>query len=296
MSFQYHAWRAATVILGRLPLRLSYGIASVLGVLAFEFWPRGRRNTLRNFGRVLPDAPAVEVRRVARASLVNYCKYLVDFMRFPGMDAAALRAACHGDAAFAQLDSALARGRGVIFVPMHFGNWDVGAGAAAARGYHPAVVVESFADPRLDQMVFAAREQLGVEALRMERLGPSLLRRLKDNGVVALLIDRPQPGEGVVVDFFGARTEVPSGPARLALRTGATVAPVAFPRIDGRKVDVAVLAEFIIPEPRTGDSAAGIQRLTQQIVAAHERFIRRYPEQWYMFREMWPHTTTSNGP
>ena len=291
LSFQYYAWRIATALLGRLPLRVCYAIATAAGTVAFEFWPRGRRNTLRNFRRVLRCAPPSEVRRVAHASLVNYCKYLVDFIRFPAMDAAALRTACHGDEQFAQLDAALARGRGVIFVPMHFGNWDMGAGAAAARGYRPAVVVESFADPRLDRMVFAARERLGVDVLRMERLGPSLIRRLKANGVVALLIDRPQTGQGVVIDFFGSPIEVPSGPARLALRTGATVIPVAFPRIDPDRSDVAVLAEFLVPGPASGDATAAVQQLTQLIVSAHERFIHRYPEQWYMFREMWPRKT-----
>jgi KDO2-lipid IV(A) lauroyltransferase len=90
------------------------------------------------------------------------------------------------------------------------------------------------------------------------------------------------------VDFFGAPVEVPAGPARLALATGATVIPAAFPRIDRRSNAISVMAEFIVPGEVTEGEPEPVVALTQAIMRAHERFIHAYPEQWYMFREMWP--------
>ncbi len=285
---QYRLWQLATALGRRLPLRLSYGIAIAVGSATYHLWPRGRRAMARNFVRVLPAASRSDVRRASRRSLANYCCYLIDFMRFPSLAPSDFICRVAGDDSFRALDAALARGKGVIVVCMHFGNWDLGAGATAARGYPVTVVAETFADHRLDEMVVDSRRKLGMSIIKMERAGPSLLRTLKQNGILALLIDRPVPGDGVKVRFFGEEVEVPAGPARLALRTGATVVPTAFARQHWDRPDVTTLTDFEIRTEGTGDELADIQRITQAIMDSHERFVRAYPDQWYMFREMWP--------
>ena len=80
------------------------------------------------------------------------------------------------DDPLADLDRALQSGKGAVIVCLHFGNWDLGAGATAARGYPLAVVAETFSDPRLDAMIVNARTRLGMSVLKMERAGPSLIR------------------------------------------------------------------------------------------------------------------------
>jgi len=99
------------------------------------------------------------------------------------------------------------------------------------------------------------------------------------------------PGEGVKVTFFGEEVEVPAGPARLALRSGAMVVPAGFPRVQPNEPKVRIISDFAITCASTGDEAKDIQTVTQAIMDAHERFIRQHPDQWYMFREMWPRTT-----
>lgn len=282
---QYRAWRLVTFLAARSPAWVASAVAVLAGTAAFYAWPRGHRATMRNFRRVLPGASPAEVRRTARRSLVNYCRYLADFVRFPSLSAEGLVQSVRGADAFGRLDEALARGKGAIIVCMHFGSWDLGAGAAAARGYPLTVVVETFGDRRLDAMVVGARRRLGMDVVKMERAAPSLVRALRRNGLLALLIDRPTPGDGVPVTFFGREVQVPAGAARLALRTGAAVVPTAFAR-DGHHV--VALADFTVDVAPSGDEAADVLRLTQQIMTAHERFIRAYPDQWYMFREMWP--------
>lgn len=285
---QYRGWQLASAVLSRLPLRVSYALAAAIGNATYYWWPRGRRAMHANFRRVLPEADRRAVQRIARLSLVNYCRYLVDFIRSPAMTPAGLIAAVHEEGEFAALDAALAEGHGAVVVCMHFGNWDFGAGATAARGYPLTVVAETFADARLDRLVVGARERLGMKVARMEHAGPSLLRALKAGGVLALLVDRPLPDNGVPVTFFGRTVHLPAGPARLALRSGARVIPTAFVRLAPHRPDVRVFCDFSITNPATGDRDADVQALTQAVVTAHERFIRRDPAQWYMFRTMWP--------
>lgn len=287
-AIQYRLWRLVTAVVGRMSPAASYRVAFVVGTAAYYGWPRGRRSMHRNYRRVLRGAPPAEIRRVARRSLVNYCCYLADFVRFPSLSLETLAENVSGDDSFKTLDRVLERGHGAVIVCMHFGNWDLGAGAAAARGYPVTVVAETFADPRLDAMVVGSRTRLGMQIVKMEKAGPSLVRSLKQNGLLALLIDRPVPGAGVKVQFFGEEVEVPAGPARLALRTGAVVVPVAFARIAPNELAVTTLADFGIPPVVDGDREHDVQSLTQAIMDVHERFIRQYPDQWYMFREMWP--------
>lgn len=238
-----------------------------------------------NYERVLPEATSGERRRVARASLANYLRYMVEFAASGNLSPAERLAVGVETPGFEGLDRGLARGRGAVVAPMHFGNWDLGATIAAARGYSLTVVGETFGDPKLDALVVGGREALGVRLVKMERVGPSLVRSLRRNEMVATLIDRPLSEGGVRVQFFGEEVEVPVGPARLALHTGAAVGAVAFPRRGAGRIDV--LSNFDLDFEPTGDNAHDVQALTQAIMTAHEEFIRRYPEQWYMFRAFW---------
>lgn len=291
---QYGAWRAVSAVVERMPAQAAYALATGIGTTGYYLWPRARRAMHSNYSRVLPGVPKTERHRVARRSLVNYCKYLVDFIRFPKLTPTAIVEAVEGAEEFASLDRALNCGRGAVVVCMHFGNWDLGAGAAAARGYPLTVVAESFADDRLDAMVAGSRERLGMRLVKMDKAGPSLLRALKANGLLALLIDRAVPGDGVRVTFFDEEVEVPAGPARLALRTGAAVVAAAFVRSHPNRQEVKAHCDFSIRPQKTGDRDCDIQLLTQAIMSAHERFIRQYPDQWYMFRPMWE--SAGSGP
>jgi KDO2-lipid IV(A) lauroyltransferase len=156
------------------------------------------------------------------------------------------------------------------------------------------VVVERFADERMDQLVQAQRKALGMEVLWMEKSPRQILRVLQQNGVVAIIADRPlPPGEGVPVTFFGRRCYVPGGVAQLALLSGAAIMP-GWGRYDGNGSTTFYggLEPVILPES-TGDRKADTQRLTQRIYAALEAIMGPFPDQWYMFRPFWPEEPAS---
>jgi KDO2-lipid IV(A) lauroyltransferase len=90
------------------------------------------------------------------------------------------------------------------------------------------------------------------------------------------------------VDFFGALAEVPAGPARLALRTGARVIPAVMAREPGHDELIRPILDFDLRFQPSGDEEQDVREITQQIMSSLERFIRQYPDQWFMFRPMWP--------
>lgn len=284
----FRLWQVMSWVLRKLPLRVSYEVASFAGTVAFLCWPRGRRATTRNFRVVLgPDVPQRKVRLVARRSLQNYCRYLVDFARFPALSAGEILDVVDGDEHFERLQRQVGESGGVLAACMHFGNWDLGAGATGARGIPATAVAETFGDERLDEVVLGARRKVGLEIATLGSGAPSMLKALKRGRVLAVVVDRPTHGEGVTVTFFGKETQVPGGAARLALHAGVPVMAAAFPRRRRSAPNVTTWTDFGIKVP-AADAENRAQELMQSIFTAHEAFIRRSPSQWYMFREMWP--------
>jgi len=98
------------------------------------------------------------------------------------------------------------------------------------------------------------------------------------------------------VDFFGAPAEIAAGPARIALRTGARVIPAVLAREPGNDEMIRPILDFDLRFQPSGEEEEDVQKLTQQIMSSMERFIRQYPDQWFMFRPMWPASQRAEEP
>ena len=285
--------QAASWLSGKVPRWLRLAIAGPLTTLVYYAWVSKRRVTIANMARILDTTPSdPRARQAARDSWRNYGRYLSDFFYLPNTTSPAVLARMHdvagGPGVFGRIDEALARGKGLIIVTAHFGAFDI-AGVLVAARMPLAVIADSFTDPRMDQLIQSQRSSFGLSVIRAEKSPRPILRALKDNQAVAIVADRPLPeGEGTPITFFGARCYVPSGPAQLALLSGAAMG-AGFCYYDERFSEIyyAALNELIIPES-TGDRAADVATLTQRVYSDMERVIRQRPEQWYMFRPFWP--------
>jgi KDO2-lipid IV(A) lauroyltransferase len=287
LNITYWAIRIASRAARRLPLRLSYTIATAVADLAFAVWRGIRVRTTENMSWVVgPGAAPGRASELARGALRNYGKYVVEFLRFPWIAreelsrAVELRGVEH-------VHAAMARGKGVIVIGFHIGNIDLGAALLAQLGYPVNVVVDRFHPPELDALIQRQREEKGLKPIPLDEAPRRSLGALRRREILALLIDRPSPLDGVVVRFFGGEIAVPGGAALLALRTGAAVVPCCvFRGPDGRFV--AEVAPPLLPEQlQTGDRRRDVQTITQELVETIEDWVRRHPDQWYPFRRMW---------
>jgi KDO2-lipid IV(A) lauroyltransferase len=277
----YWAIRLAAALARAVPLRVAYTAAALCGAATFYAWRGGRRRCIANMRHVVGDARAATI---ARRSFGNYAVYLIDFLRFSGMTVEEVRERVAFDK-WTELDRHRS-GNGAVFVTMHFGNWDLGAAAVADYGIPISVVADTFQEPRLNELVLGARRHLGMDILAAERLGPSVLRALRRNDVVALLIDVPPQSGSVEVEFFGGTIAVPDGMARIALRAGAPIVAVTMPREHPRSSRVRGDIESV-PFAPTGDAERDVRALTQATMRVLEAMVRRNPEQWYVFRSLW---------
>jgi len=289
----YFLVRIASFIFGRLPLRQGYALACVVGYIVYLAWPRGRTCLRENMGYVLGNgASQKQIDGLAKASLRNYLRYLVDFAHLPAMKPEDIekRVIFQG---LDNLEGALREGKGVILVLLHQGNWDLGGAAIALRNYPLNVVAESFPYEKLNKFVQRRRQEKGVKVIPMEHGVGRMVQALRRNELLALLIDNTGAHKGVVVRFFDAITQVPRGAATLALKTEAKVIPASSVRLSDNSF-FALIGEYIRFEP-SGELKKDIQAMTQRIMNSMEGFVSQYPEQWYMFRRMWLKEASDSG-
>jgi len=184
---------------------------------------------------------------------------------------------------YAPIDDLLARGKGLILVTAHFGNWELLARRAILEGFAVTVIARQGDDARFNALTDWLRENGGYEVHARGASPRLLLQRLKQNKIVAILPD--QKSDDVFVPFFGKLAGTVGGPAVLALKTGAPIVPMFCPRLPNGTYQVVICPE-INTQP-TGDAKADTQRIMADINQSIEDIVRRYPDQWLWLHDRW---------
>jgi KDO2-lipid IV(A) lauroyltransferase len=291
MSVVYRLARAGIPAAGRTPLPVRHALASTVTSASYLGWRSKRQVTQENFARVM-SLPASDprVKRAALASWSNYGRTVASLICLPYLDLADVDARTvdltEGTTWQESLQVALAPGKGTIITTGHFGSWDL-AGAIVARHVPLSAFVDTFSDPRLDNLLQGYRRDRGVNIIPVSQAVRRGMQELTQGRALAIVIDRPVE-RGVEVTFFGHRTQVPPGAATLAVNTGAAIMPgYVWFGINNR----FYLRVFPPMFPRSVSDRAErreeIQRLTQYMISCQEEVVRLCPTQWFMFRRFW---------
>lgn len=182
------------------------------------------------------------------------------------------------------LDRAVAAGQGVIVATAHLGNFEFGGAVLAAR-YPLLDVVKPQRNTGFDDFVNALRARRGILTVAMDQSGPLVVRHLRRGGLVSLLLDQDAGGQGVFVDFMGRPASTWPGAARLSIRTGCPVVPMALVRVGAHRHRL-VIRPPLWPRGRA-DDAAQVGEYLQEISRSVEALIREFPEQWFWVHRRW---------
>ncbi len=286
----YWGWRAGAALVQHLPAGLVYAGATLGGELAYLGWRNKREIAKENFAVVLGRPPGdPEVARVARRAFRNFAKYLTEIMRFPSMHPADLdRLVSIEPSSLDHLHAARAHGRGLIFVSAHFGNFELG-GARIAQEIPLTVVADELENQRLMDFLVANREHKNVQILPPEGATRRVLAALKRNEMVGFMMDlgpRARELDNVQATFFGSPTAFPTIAAALARVSGAPIVVAAVHRNPDNTFHGIALPPIFVE--RTKQAARDVDHATQSVVRALEGLVRPHPDQWYIFRPMWP--------
>ncbi len=286
-------YRGGWAVVRVLPDPVAYAVFDRVADAAWLLRGRGVRRLAANLARVAPDGddPAA-LRALTRTAMRSYLRYWCDAFRLPTWSRERLLATCRatGDA---PVREALAQGRGAVMALAHQGNWDH-AGAWSTLALAPVTTVAERLEPaEVFDAFLRFREDLGMRILPLGDPGTfrTLLRVLRDGAFVPLLADRDLSGSGVEVELCGHAARMASGPAALALSSGAALFPVTIryerlPRVAAARWGTVVEFWPEVGAPSSGTSAEKVARMTQECADHLGRGIAAHPQDWHMLQRV----------
>ncbi|QWV92678.1 lysophospholipid acyltransferase family protein [Geomonas oryzisoli] len=277
-----------------LPNSIALSVGRWLGRTAFLFLGRRRRVAITNLEASLPfleSQPGWQggsARDIARGVFENLGCCIVEVCKIYGgrgqelIDNVEIRGTENFDAAFA-------KGKGLIFITAHSGNWELLALAFGVRKHDLSVVARRQDNPYLNRMIERIRKSYGNGLIYKDGALRAMFSALKKREVVGLLIDQAVQSEwGILADFLGRPAWTMRMPSLIARKSGAPLVP-AFIHREGSKSVITLHPEYLLstaedPEVAAAEDAKGLNRYIEDYVVQH-------PEQWY-----WVHKRWKNAP
>ena len=271
-----------------LPPAAGRGFCAGLARLALRLRSRERGWALINLERALPGLSPVQRQALLGRATVALGKNFYEALnlsRHRADDFAALRDGADADGASAvQLIQELqGRGRGVLVLTGHMGCWELLGAYLARRLGGLGVVTATVHNAPVDELIQQERRRCGMVPLPRDGGAGTMLRYLRDGGVVAVLLDQNTRVPNRPIPFFGHPAPTAVGFAKLALRRRVPAVPVSIGR-DGSGHVVRHLAPI---EPRETEDESGLEAYLGRCNRALEILIEGNPEEWVWFHQRW---------
>lgn len=247
---------------------------------------RKRHNViLENLHRVFPDLPEDAIARIVSASyrhLAQLCAEYPEIRRF-SMSTVDKYVDWGNDAEI--IENLLAKGRGILFISGHVGNWEVCAAALATKGFLTGGVVRTLDNQLLDNLIRSFREHTGAGAWDKTGAVPKMYAALRDGKGVGMLIDQDAGRNGVFIPFFGTPASTYPTHVDLAQRAGAPLVTMAMYRTGPLRYRFTI-GDITFPLDRS-HAISGRMKQLEAVNRSLERLILREPTQYLWQHRRW---------
>jgi KDO2-lipid IV(A) lauroyltransferase len=178
------------------------------------------------------------------------------------------------------LQPLLDRGKGVIVLLGHFGNWEILADMFGSRVGCLNVVAKPMHNRLVDEWLAVKRAAAKVETIYVEKALRKMYEVLKKNQILAILIDQHAGGQGTLVPFLGKETSTVRTVAGLVHKTGCAVLPTyALLREDNSyDIMIAVAPDLDCAGMSPDQAIDAYQRQHNDIIS---EWIKKHPEHWF---------------
>ena len=292
--FEYAALRAFTGLLSPLGPRWGGRVAGA--VTRLGYFPFGIRRGVveRQVGAAFPELNEEGVARIARESYANLGRVAVEATLLSRGTSEGVLALFQSSPTWSVVAAALARGRGLILVAGHLGNWELSGAYVAARGVPVHPIARGMSNPLSDGFIRRTRERLGMHIMHDQEAVRRVPRVLRDGHAVGILCDQAAVGlASTWVPFFGRPAKTPRGAAVFALRGDVPIVLIqAIRQTDSRY-------EFVAEElavTHSPDREHDIDDIMLRFSQALERMVRLHPGQYFWQHRRWKHQPPDTPP
>ncbi|MCP4649071.1 MAG: lysophospholipid acyltransferase family protein [PVC group bacterium] len=282
----YFLYRIAQWLAWNLPIRVGYRIADFFTWIKF-FFAGKERTFINNNLKIILGENNPKIKKDVWCVYSNFGKYLIDFFRSGKMNKQFIDRFVKVDK-LEYMDEALSRGKGAIGLTAHLGNWELCAQILGVLGYKMNAIALTHQNEKINDFFNYQRELSGIKVVPVGISVRRCFAALKRNEIVGILGDRDFSGaNGIFMDFLGKQMLIPRGPAVLSLRTGAAIVPAFVVRDEQDERCFKYIFEKPIYPQKTENEEEDIKRITEQIAKVIELYVKKYPQQWFMFSEFW---------
>src|SRR5262245_29546818 len=150
------------------------------------------------------------------------------------------------------------------------------------------IVAMREASEHINRLRVDFRRRLGADTLEVRQSIDTALqirRRLSENRIVAMLMDRHVGRDRVAVRFFGRTAYFLRTPALIGYMAGAPLLPCSVVRVGPNRFMVRPGRPIVVS--RDADRDAAVQHAAQDFASQLEALIRERPHCWYQFYPYW---------
>ncbi len=282
----YQLVRTLFFLFNIIPRRLAMFIGAWIGLLAYSMAPTIRYKTMRHLRLTLGDhSSGHQVRSIARQFFINGGKNVADVLRFqkhydPQIKALVAVEGWH------HFEVAHARGKGIIGITGHLGNFELLAVHFAGSGYPVAVIGRDMYDSRLGELLIDNRESMGITTISTKDSPRRILKWLAEGKVLGALIDIDSIRvRSEFVPALGRMALTPIGQSIIGLRTEAAFLPMACLRTPDNRYRIVIEPEVTVT--RTDDHDHDVIAMTAACTAALDKLVLDHPDQWIWLKNRW---------
>jgi KDO2-lipid IV(A) lauroyltransferase len=278
--FYLFAWK----LIGILPEKIAYALARFVADYAFKKNGKGVKRLRSNYKRVKPEISNVELDHLTKLGMRSYLRYWFDTFRLNKWSKNRIIKTTYVERENLLRDP-IALKKGCIVALPHAGNWDHAAAYFCSTGITLTAVVEKLKPEAIFKKFLDYRSSIGIEPIsHKEKTIPILLERLRSGKLVALVADRDMSRSGVEVNFLDGVAKMPSGPAILAIESGA---PLITAYIRYLEKGIEITFDETIKLPVSGSKEEQIKIVTQSMADNFAKRIKHSPVDWHMLQRIW---------
>jgi KDO2-lipid IV(A) lauroyltransferase len=274
------------LFIGRsVPLIVRKGFFRLFFSLFYHMVAKSRLIVLHNLQRSFPEKESKEIIKMAKGVYRHFAIVAAEFFDLPYITQENIHKWLDVEG-YENYELAIARGKGILSIVAHFGNWELLPFAVPLYAKPMHIVYRPLDNPFFDNVVEYVRTILGNELIPKGGSGKKIMELLKENQIIGILSDQNVASyEGVFVNYFGRPACTGVGLAVMAMRSGAPVIPVFMARQKSGKYKLII--KPFLKAVCTDDYEADLQVNTQRFTKIVEDVVREYPDQWFWFHQRW---------
>ncbi|MEW6052436.1 MAG: lysophospholipid acyltransferase family protein [Nitrospirota bacterium] len=270
-----------------LPRSLALRAGEMLGLFFFYFWKSRREVALDNLEKSVASRGiriSVPAQTIIKENFRNLGRSLAEVIKiYYGLGGKIIESVRMKGAE--NFEIAKSKGRGILFISGHCGNWELLAVTASAKLPGTAVIARPINNPYVNRLVETLRKKYGNRVIYKKGALKPVIQTLKSNRGVGILMDQAvMKDEGYVIDFLGRGAWTSKVPAMIARKTGAAVLPVFIHRTD-KGHEMEIYQEIALS--RNGDRELAVREDTIAFSRCIEQYIQKHPAEWLWIHRRW---------